>query len=43
MLVGDAEQQALWYYKLKKDWLASSEQQLPFENRITAKNLRWYS
>ena len=43
MLVGDADQQALWYYKLKKDWLAASEQQLPFENRITAKNLRWYS
>lgn len=43
LLVGDADQQALWYYKLKKDWAASLENQTPFENRITAKTLRWYS
>ena len=43
LLVGDADQQALWYYKLKKDWLGAAEQQMPFENRITARTLRWLS
>lgn len=43
MLVGDADQQALWYYKLKKEWLAAAEQQVPFENKLPAKTLRWYS
>lgn len=43
MLVGDADQQALWYFKLKKDWLAAAEQQVAFENRIQPKTLSWYS
>lgn len=43
LLVGDADQQALWYYRLKKDWLAAAEQQIPFENRIRPRSLRWYS
>ncbi|MBY0406159.1 MAG: Rieske 2Fe-2S domain-containing protein, partial [Rickettsiales bacterium] len=43
MLVGDADQQALWYFKLKKDWLAALASNMPFENRVPAKTLRWYS
>jgi phenylpropionate dioxygenase-like ring-hydroxylating dioxygenase large terminal subunit len=43
LLLGDADQQALWYYKLKRDWLASAQQNVPFENRLTEKTLRWYS
>lgn len=43
MLIGDADAQALWYFKLKKDYLESQEQSLPFENRIKAKTLRWKS
>jgi phenylpropionate dioxygenase-like ring-hydroxylating dioxygenase large terminal subunit len=43
MLLGDADQQALWYYKLKKDCLASQQQNTPFENRLSEKTLRWYS
>lgn len=43
MLLGDADQQALWYYKLKKDWLAAAQAGVPFENRIAEKTLRWRS
>jgi phenylpropionate dioxygenase-like ring-hydroxylating dioxygenase large terminal subunit len=43
LLVGDADQQALWYYKIKKDWLAAAAQNVPFENRIPEKTLRWFS
>ena len=40
MLLGDADQQALWYFKIKKDWLAATSQNAPFENRIPEKTLR---
>ncbi|NCY26472.1 MAG: aromatic ring-hydroxylating dioxygenase subunit alpha [Alphaproteobacteria bacterium] len=43
MLLGDADQQALWYFKIKKDWLAATSQNAPFENRIPEKTLRWKS
>jgi len=43
LLVGDADQQALWYYRLKKDWMAAAERNVPFENSLRAKTLRWYS
>lgn len=43
MLLGDADQQALWYFKLKKDFLAAQESGTPFENRIPEKVLRWKS
>ena len=43
LLVGDADQQALWYFKLKKEWLTAAEQQQPFENSLRAKSLKWYS
>jgi hypothetical protein len=43
MLLGDADAQALWYYRLKKDYLEAQQNNLPFENRIPEKMLRWRS
>lgn len=43
MLLGDADQQALWYFKLKKEYLEAQSQGVPFENRIPEKILRWRS
>ena len=43
MLLGDADQQALWYFKLKKDMLAAQAQGVSFENRIPEKTLTWQS
>ena len=43
MLLGDADQQALWYYKLRKDFLAAQEQGVAFENRVPEKTLTWQS
>jgi hypothetical protein len=43
MLLGDADQQALWYYKLKKDFLAAQTSGAPFENRVPEKSLSWRS
>jgi phenylpropionate dioxygenase-like ring-hydroxylating dioxygenase large terminal subunit len=43
MLLGDADQQALWYFKLKRDWLAAQENNVPFENRVKEKQLSWRS
>jgi hypothetical protein len=43
MLLGDADQQALWYYKLKKQMLEAQAAQTPFENPLKPKILRWQS
>lgn len=43
MLLGDADAQALWYFKLKRDYLEAQQGGLAFENRIPAKLLRWRS
>ncbi len=43
LLLGDADQQALWYYKLKKDFLSAQAEGREFENRIPEKTLRWRS
>ena len=43
MLLGDSDAQALWYYKLKKDYLESQANGMPFVNRIPEKLLRWQS
>lgn len=43
MLLGDADQQALWYFKLKKDCLEAQQSGGPFENRLKEKTLSWYS
>lgn len=43
MLLGDADQQALWYFKLKKTWLEAQENQVEFTNPLKEKTLRWRS
>lgn len=43
MLLGAADTQALWYYRLKKEYYAAQESGAPFENPISAKVLRWLS
>lgn len=43
LLMGDADAQALWYYRLKKEALASAAEQRVFENPLRAKTLEWRS
>ena len=43
MLVGDADLQARWYYRLKREYLASRAENRPFENPVEARTLRWRS
>jgi len=43
MLLGDADQQALWYFKLKKEYLEAQAQQAAFENPLREKRLSWRS
>lgn len=43
MLLGDADQQALWYFKLKKEYLEAQTQNTGFENPLREKLLRWRS
>ena len=43
MLMGDADAQALWYYRLKKEALAAQAEGRPFENAIRPKLLKWRS
>lgn len=43
MLLGDADQQALWYFRLKKEFLAAQQQNTVFENPLREKTLRWRS
>jgi phenylpropionate dioxygenase-like ring-hydroxylating dioxygenase large terminal subunit len=43
LLMGDADAQALWYYRLKKESLASAAEQRPFANPLRAKTLEWRS
>ncbi len=43
MLIGDADQQARWYHKLKRDYLASQQAGIAFENPVPEKTLRWRS
>ena len=43
LLMGDADAQALWYYRLKKEALAASAERRPFENTLRAKLLKWRS
>ena len=43
MLFGDADAQALWYFRLKKESLAAHAEQRPFENGLRAKTLQWRS
>ena len=43
MLMGDADAQALWYYRLKKEYLAAQNESRPFENPLKPRILRWRS
>jgi phenylpropionate dioxygenase-like ring-hydroxylating dioxygenase large terminal subunit len=43
MLVGDADLQARWYYRLKREYLASRAENRPFENPVERRTLRWRS
>ena len=43
MLMGDADQQALWYYKLKKSYAQQTAEGLAFVNPLPEKLLRWRS
>jgi phenylpropionate dioxygenase-like ring-hydroxylating dioxygenase large terminal subunit len=43
MLLGDADAQALWYYRLKKEYLAALNDGRPFENPLKERTLRWRS
>ena len=43
MLMGDADAQALWYYRLKKEALAASAETRAFENPLRERTLSWRS
>jgi phenylpropionate dioxygenase-like ring-hydroxylating dioxygenase large terminal subunit len=43
MLLGDADAQAMWYFKIKKDYLEAQAANVPFVNHIPEKTLRWRS
>ena len=43
MLVGDADMQARWYYRLRNEWLASRAEGRPFANPVRERTLKWRS
>jgi len=43
MLIDDADTQAKWFYRLKREWLRAAEEGRPFENPVKACTLRWRS
>ena len=43
LLMGDADAQALWYYRLKKEAHAAQAEGRPFQNNLREKTLRWRS
>lgn len=43
MLLGDADAQAIWYYRLKKEYHTAQEEGRGFENPLKARTLRWRS
>lgn len=43
MLLGDADAQALWYFRLKKEQLAAQAEARAFENPLKERVLRWRS
>ncbi len=43
MLVDDADRQAKWYYRLKKEWTSSRQENRPFVNPVKERTLRWRS
>lgn len=43
MLIDDADTQAKWFYRLKREWLRATEEGRPFENPVKDCTLRWRS
>lgn len=43
MLVDDADTQAKWYFRVKKEWLRAEAEGRAFENPVKAKTLEWHS
>lgn len=43
MLVNDADVQAKWYYRLKREWQQSRAEGRAFQNPVDARVLRWQS
>ncbi len=43
MLLGDADAQARWYFRLKKEWIESQERGVAFTNPLKERTLRWRS
>ena len=43
LLVEDADTQALWFARLKQEWLRAAAAGRDFENPLTAKTLHWHS
>ena len=43
MLIDDADTQAKWFARLKREWLRAEAEGRPFENPVRARTLRWHS
>lgn len=43
LLVDDADTQAKWYFRVKREWQRAAEEGRPFDNPVKAKTLRWMS
>jgi phenylpropionate dioxygenase-like ring-hydroxylating dioxygenase large terminal subunit len=43
MLLGDVDQQARWYFRLKREWNLALQEGRPFRNPIESCTLRWFS
>lgn len=43
MLIHDADVQAMWYFKLKKEWAEARGENRAFENPVNPATLRWRS
>lgn len=43
MLIEDADTQAKWFERVKREWLRAREEARPFENPVKSRTLRWRS
>jgi len=43
MLIQDGDQPAIWYHRVKKAWLESTEKDTEFVNPVQERVLRWKS
>ena len=43
MLIDDADTQAKWFHRIKKEWLRASAEGRDFRNPIKPKTLEWHS